>query len=98
MRNKIFNAVLIVVIVGVGLVAAYVLFAVLDSEASGEFQGYSVTGAVAGFLAVELLLFSTYRQLRKSDEEDLQEQINQLQQKLIRGAPRPPNFESEVAE
>jgi len=98
MKNKIFNAAFIVVIVGVGLAAAYILFAVLDSEASGEFQGYSVTGALAGFVVVELLLFSTYRQLRKSDEEDLEEQINQLQQKLIRGAPRPPNFESEVAE
>jgi len=97
-RNKIFNAAFIVVIVGVGLVAAYVLFAVLDSEASGEFQAYSLSGAVAGFVVVELLLFSTYQQLRKSDEEDLQDQINQLQQKLIRGAPRPPNFESEVAE
>lgn len=98
MRNKIFNAAFIVLIVIVGLAAAYILFAVLDSEASGEFQGYSVTGAAAGFVVVELLLFSTYQQLRKSDQEDLQEQINQLQQKLIRGAPRPLSFETEVAE
>ena len=98
MTNKIFNAAFIVLIVIVGLIAAYILFAVLDSKASGDYQGYSVTGAAAGFVVVELLLFSTYQQLRKSDEEDLQEQINQLQQKLIRGAPRPVNFETEVAE
>ena len=98
MTNKIFNVALIVVIVIVGLVSAYVLFEVLDSKASGEYQGYSVTGAAAGFVVVELLLFSTYQQLRKSDEEDLQEQINQLQQKLISGAPRPVHFETEVAE
>lgn len=98
MTNKIFNAAFIVLIVIVGLAASYILFAVLDSGASGVYQGYSVTGAAAGFVVVELLLFSTYQQLRKSDEEDLQEQINQLQQKLIRGAPRPVHFETEVAE
>ena len=49
-------------------------------------------------MVVEVLLFSTYQKLRNSDQEDLQEQVNQLQQKLIRGAPRPMNFETEVAE
>ena len=48
MTNKIFNPPFIVLIVIVGLVAAYILFAVLDSEASGEYQGYTLTGAVAG--------------------------------------------------
>src|SRR5215210_716588 len=98
MTNKIFNAAFIVLIVFVGLVAAYILFAVLDSKASGNYQGYSVTGAAAGFVVVELLLFSAYQQLRKSDREDLQKQIDQLQQKLIRGAPHPVKFEIEVAE
>ena len=79
MTIKIFNAAFIVVIVTVGLVAAYILFAVLDSEASGEYQGYSVTGAAAGFVVIELVLFSTFQQLRRSDDEDLQEQIDQLQ-------------------
>jgi hypothetical protein len=98
MTNKIFNAVFIVVIVIAGLVAAYILFEVLDSDASGSYQGTSLTGAVAGFVAVELLLFSAYQQLRRSDDEDLQEQITELQRKLIRGAPRPVYFETEVAE
>lgn len=98
MRDKVFNAVFVVLIVAVGLIAAYVLFAVLDSQASGEFQGYSVTGAIAGFVVVELLLFNAYQQLRKSDAEDMQERIEELQQKLIRGAPRPKSFETEVAE
>ena len=52
MTNKIFNAAFIVLIVIVGLVAAYILFAVLDSEASGEYQGYTLTGAVAGFVVL----------------------------------------------
>jgi hypothetical protein len=98
MTNKIFNAAFIVLIVMVGLAAAYILFEVLDSEASGQYQGYSVTGAAAGFVVVELLLFSTYQQLRKSDEEDLEEQIDQLQKKLMRGAPTPKHFDTEVAE
>ena len=97
-RDKVTNTTIIVVIVTIGLAAAYVLFGVLSSGASGEFQGYSVTGAIAGFVVVETLLFAAYQQLRKSDEADLQKRIEELQQKLIRGAPRPQGFETEVSE
>jgi hypothetical protein len=44
------------------------MFEVLGSEASGEFQGYSVTGAIAGFVVVELLLFSTKDLVEKLKE------------------------------
>ena len=44
------------------------------------------------------LFISVYLQFRKSGDKDLYERIEELQQKLIRGAPHPSGFETEVAE
>jgi hypothetical protein len=90
----------VVVIALVGLLTAYVCFGLLQSEATGEFQQYSVGGAIAGALASASLLSTTYLQIRKSSGElqKLRENNQALQQKIIRGAPRPTGFDTEVSE
>ncbi|MDP8973555.1 MAG: hypothetical protein M3N45_10400 [Actinomycetota bacterium] len=99
-KDKIIDLVAVVTIALVGLLTAYVCFGLLQSEASGEFQQYSVGGAIAGALASVSLLSTTYLQIRKSGSEiqKLRETNQELQQKIIRGAPRPPGFDTEVSE
>lgn len=99
-KDKIIDLVAVVTIALVGLLTAYVCFGLLQSEASGEFQQYSVGGAIAGALASVSLLSTTYLQIRKSGGEiqKLRETNQELQQKIIRGAPRPPGFDTEVSE
>ena len=91
-KDKIIDLVAVVTIALVSLLTAYVCFGLLQSEASGEFQQYSVGGAIAGALASVSLLSTTYLQIRKSGGEiqKLREANQELQQKIIRGAPRPP--------
>jgi hypothetical protein len=101
MKNgRIFDLVVWLLIVALGLIAAYVTFGVLSSEASGQFQQYSVGGAIAGAVVSWSILTSVYLQLRRSSTElrELRTQNMELQNKLIRGAPRPQGFDTEVAE
>lgn len=98
MRNKAFDAAVIVVLALVALAVAYVCFEVLDSQADGESQGFVLQGAIAAWVVSFTLFTSVYLQFRKSDDKDLYERIEELQQKLIRGAPHPSGFETEVAE
>lgn len=98
--GRIFDLLAALVIGAAGLATAYVCFGFLSSQAEGEFYGYSVGGAIAGFLVSAGLLTSIYLQFRKSSDElqNLRVQNQELQAKLIRGAPRPTGFETEVAE
>jgi hypothetical protein len=100
MSNRIFDVVVWLLIAVFGLVSAYVTFGILSSQASGEVRGYSVEGALAGFIVSAGVLTSLYLQVRKSSGElqELQDRNQELQGKLIRGAPRPPGFDTEVAE
>src|SRR5215210_2195866 len=98
MKNKAFDAAVIVVLALLALAVAYVCFKVLDSQADGERLGFVLQGAIAAWVVSFTLFTSVYLQFRKSDDKDLYERIEELQQKLIRGAPHPSGFETEVAE
>ncbi|MFZ0751442.1 MAG: hypothetical protein WAM70_18910, partial [Pyrinomonadaceae bacterium] len=99
-REKVVDGVIVLFIALVGLLTAYVTFGVLKSQAEGEFQGYQLGGAIAGAIVSWSMLASVYLQIRKSSGElqELRERNEELQQKLIRGTPRPPGFEIELAE
>ncbi|MDR8389523.1 IPT/TIG domain-containing protein [Aliifodinibius sp. S!AR15-10] len=98
--ERLFDLIIWAFIAVMGLVAAYVCFGILSSEASGQYQQYSVGGAIAGALVSWSVLTTVYLQLRGSSEElkELRNRTEELQQKLIRGAPRPPGFITEVDE
>lgn len=99
-KDKILDAIIVLSIAFVGLFAAYLTFGVLKSEAAGEFRGYQVGGAIAGALVSWSLLGSIYLKFRKSSDEPqrLNARINELQQKLLRGAPHPTGFNVEISE
>lgn len=98
--EKTFDLIAVVVIAAVGLFIAYVTFGILDSQADAKIKSYSVSGAIAGALISISLLASVYMQLRKSSIEvhELRSRNKQLESKVIRGAPKPKDFEIEVAE
>ena len=98
--EKILDLVVWLFIAAFGLVAAYVCFGILKSESSGRFQQYSLGGAIAGAIISWGVLTSVYLQLRGSSNEleKLQNRTQELQNKLIRGAPRPLGFDTEVDE
>ena len=91
---------LVIVCVSVGV--AYVLFGILESSASADLRQWKLGGAFAGFAFTASLLASTvlqvYREMRRDKEEDYVKQIQELQSKLIRGAPQPPGFTIDVDE
>lgn len=99
-KGKLFDLIVVAFIMFAGLFTAYVCFGILKSQADANIQGYSVSGAIAGALISWSLLTTLYMQIRKSSEEfqKLRERNEELQQKLIRGAPRPKGFEIEVSE
>lgn len=94
------DTVVIVIFALIGLLVAWVTFGVLKSEAQGQFQGYQVGGAAAGFAVSFMLLTSFYLKVRRASNEprELQERIEVLQQKLLRGSPRPIGFEVEISD
>lgn len=105
-RNRLFGSagigdlIALSVIALLGLFIAYVTFGILESQAQAEIQKYSVSGALAGALVTSTLLASVYLQLRKSsgEVESLRRRIDELQYKVIRGAPCPSGFETDVNE
>lgn len=84
------------------LVVAYVLFGILESSGSAELRQWKLGGAFAGFAFTAGLLASTvlqlYREMRRTKERDYVRQIQELQSKVIRGAPKPPGFTIDVDE
>lgn len=99
-RSDIFDLGIWFAIAIVGLVAAYVTFGVLQSTASGTSHGIVVGGAIAGAIVSWGVLTSVFLQVRTSsgELEMLRRKIEELQQKVIRGAPRPPGFDTNVSE
>lgn len=99
-NGKLFDLISVIVIAVIGLLTAYVTFGILESQANADIQKYSVSGAIAGAFLSWSLLASFYMQFRKSSGQlrDLYKRNEELRQKLIRGAPRPSGFESEVDE
>lgn len=110
-KEKLFDLIAVIVIALAALLTAVVCFGFLESQAGAKNSVYSVGGAIAGALITIAVLTSTYLRIRHSSTEwekvreaDLQQiealrRANQeLEQKLIRGAPRPRGFETQVAE
>lgn len=95
----------------IGLLVAWVTFGILNSQAQGQFEGYQVGGAAAGFLVTFIVLITYYLKVRSASNEPeklreqidanqqkFQEQIGVLQQKLLRGSPCPSGFIAEISE
>ncbi|MHC4176901.1 MAG: hypothetical protein ACYSWU_05310, partial [Planctomycetota bacterium] len=98
--GRIFDLIIWVFIAATGLAAAYICFGILNSEASGQFKQYSVGGAIGGALVSWGVLTTVYLQIRGSSGElqKLRDRNDELHHKLIRGAPRPEGFDTEVDE
>ncbi|AEJ01545.1 hypothetical protein Nit79A3_1731 [Nitrosomonas sp. Is79A3] len=98
--ERIFELIVWLLIVAGGLVTAYVSFGILSSEASGQLEKYSFSGAIAGALVSWGVLTSVYLQVRGSSREleQLRDRTVELEHKLIRGAPKPEGFTIEVDE
>lgn len=94
------NTVVVVVFAVLGVLVAWVTFGILNSQAQGQFQGYQLGGAAAGFAVTFLLLTSFYMKVRKATNEpkELRARIEELQHKLLRGSPHPAGFEVEISE
>ncbi len=97
---RLFDLMVVLFIVASGLATAYVCFGVLSSQANGRFEQYSLGGAIVGAVVSWSLLTTIYLRVRKASEDldDLRRQNQELQGKLIRGAPRPDGFVIEVDE
>lgn len=82
-----------------GLVTAGFCFGILKSKAQVG-VGYSAGGAFAGAVIAWSALGALYLQLQRSSTfvTDLLRENQSLQNKVLRGAPRPNGFESEVDE
>ena len=90
-RDKFIDLTILLIIVGSALIVAYVTFGILNSQADAEIQKYSLGGAIVGFLITFSTFISTYTQFRRSslDVQELYRQISELQNKLMKGAPKP---------
>lgn len=89
--GKFIDATILVIIVGSALIVAYVTFGILNSQADAEIQKYSLGGAIVGFLITFSAFISAYIQFRRSSLEvqELYRHISELQNKLMKGAPKP---------
>jgi hypothetical protein len=81
---------------------AYLTFGILDSSAEGAMREWRLGGAIAGFAFTALLLtsviFQFYKEISRDKAEAYLKQIQELQTKLIRGAPQPPGFTIDIDE
>jgi hypothetical protein len=81
---------------------AYLTTDVLDSSASGNLRGWSVRGGIAAFgftfLLLGNLVFQLYKEMNRDKAEEYLKQIQELQSKLIRGAPQPEGFLVDIDE
>jgi hypothetical protein len=91
-----------VIAVILSLVVAFMTFRVLESSAEANLQGYKLGGGIAAFAFAFGLLFTVFNNIYKlftTDQlEDYRQQIQELQTKLIKGAPCPPGYTIEIDE
>ena len=120
--DKLFDVMAFVLIAGLGLATAWICFGVLNSQANGRYEAYSLSGSIVGAIVSWGLLTTIFLKVRKSTDEledlrrksaneledlrkkslgeieDLRKLNKTLEDKLIRGAPHPDQFDIEVDE
>jgi hypothetical protein len=81
---------------------AYLTTGILDSSTSGKLRGWSLEGGIAAFgftfLLLSNLIFQLYKEMSRERAEDYLKQIQELQSKLIRGAPQPEGYLIDIDE
>lgn len=99
-REKVVDVVVISVLTLLAMGVAWVCFQLIDSQAEASIRQYRFQGGIAGFVVAETVILNAYFTARRESREvqQLRDEAEQLRRKLIRGAPRPPNFEVEVDE
>lgn len=90
------------IIVLVSVFVAYVCFNLLESSAVADLKGWKLGGAFAGFVFTFSILtsatFQFYKHITADQTEKYRQQIQELQLKLIKGAPCPPGYEIDLDE
>lgn len=96
------GVIIVAAIVILSLGAAVICFRILESSAEATLQNWKVGGGIAAFLVTASFLASTflslYRLLTTEQLEDYRKYIQELEAKLIKGAPCPPNYTIDVDE
>lgn len=102
-KNKMLFALIASVTISVvSILMAYISFNILESSAEASLQNWKLGGAFAGFAFTASLLTSItlqfYKQMTTDQISKYRDQIQELQSKLIRGAPCPKECMIEVNE
>ena len=90
-------AILLVIIIAiVSGIIAYISFNILESSAEVKLQNWKAGGAFAAFIITFFVLTSValqiYKQITSDKIDQYREQIQELQSKLIKGAPCPDGY------
>ncbi len=98
----IFALIAVTVIVALSAFIGYVFFSILSSSAEASLQNAKFSGAFAGFFITASLLstltFQFYKQMTADQVSKYRDQIQELQTKLVKGAPCPEGYVIEVDE
>ncbi len=101
-NRMLFSLISGIVIFAVSTSVAYVFFNILESSAEASLQNWKLGGAFAGFVFTASLLtsitFQFYKQMTTDQISKYRDQIQELQAKLVKGAPRPEGYTIEVDE
>ncbi|MBU1043170.1 MAG: hypothetical protein KJ915_02075 [Candidatus Omnitrophica bacterium] len=80
----------------VSIIIAYICFSILDSSAEATLKNWKLGGAFAAFVFTASMLtsiiFQIYKQMTSDKIEEYRQQIQELQNKLIKGAICPPDY------
>ena len=97
-----FHLVVVVTITIMSLCVAVVTFGVLDSSGSSDDGVTTIGGAIVGFSVAFVGLGALFRSLQQADHGNevrrLEQEVQVLSGKLIRGAPRPLGYSVELLE
>lgn len=91
-----------VIVIVVSVLVSYVCFKILESSAEADLDEWKLGGAFAGFVFTASILtsivFQFYKQMTSETLDSYREQIQELQTKLIKGAPCPEGFTVDIDE
>ncbi len=90
------------IVISVSVFVAYICFNILESSAEGSLQNWKFGGAFAGFVFTASLLtsiiFQFYKQMTHERIEKYRQLIQELETKLIKGAPCPTGYTIDLDE